>query len=310
MLSLSKGSPIATINYKDSKKKATTVYINDGDDAEKEEAIITSANLDELLPKSFYTGLKNVNASNMLLLKRAIRLNKVSLLGGGNTLNNAYTLAQELLEELSRKYLEIPKSIGKIDVIPICESSRIAIFGPSGVGKSTFTGNWLKQYKRLYPKNSIYIFSPILHDPAFDAVKPEYVKIDISILEEPLDVKEFKSSCCVFDDTESITNKELNRAIATFRDECYQIGRHENITTVSITHVILNSSASKVILNESDSVCLFPRSNFSAISNLCRRYYGFDRSSLQYLKDVKSRYAVVKRSYPTTIITENAIKIL
>ena len=32
MLSLSKGSPIATITYKDTKKKPTPIYINDGDD--------------------------------------------------------------------------------------------------------------------------------------------------------------------------------------------------------------------------------------------------------------------------------------
>ena len=55
------------------------------------------------------------------------------------------------------------------------------LVGPPGVGKSTFIGNWLKTYKEKYPKNSIFVFSPKLNDPAFDKIKNlHYVKIEPS----------------------------------------------------------------------------------------------------------------------------------
>ena len=137
------------------------------------------------------------------------------------------------------------------------------------------------------------------------------MKIDDSLLKDPLDVSEFKDSICCFDDIESITDKRLNNAVRVFRDQCYEIGRAPtNITTIAVHHVILANQATKIILNESEEVVLFPKSNFSAVSNLCRRYYGFDRDQLNYLKDVPSRWVVIKRSYPTCIISENAVKVL
>ena len=312
MLSLSKGSPIATITYKDTKKKPTPIYINDGDDVEKEEKIITSANLDELLPKSFYTGLKNVNASNMLILKRAIRLNKNSLLGSGNTLNNAYVLAQELLEELSRKYLQVPKNIGKVE-IAINEGwqGHISVFGSSGSGKSYWIGKYLMAYKKKFPKNNIYIFSPIINDLAFAEAKPLYVKIDETLIDEPLDIKEadFKDSILVFDDIESL-NKPYKQIIESFRDQVLECGRHYQQTAICVSHIILNGQSTKRILNESSKIVVFPKSNFNGIANLARRYFGMDRDKISYIKTVPSRWVCICRCYPNSLVSENAIKIL
>jgi hypothetical protein len=151
-----------------------------------------------------------------------------------------------------------------------------------------------------------------LNDPAYEKIKNvDYVKIDATVLEIPFDVGEFTNSVCLFDDIESITDKKLNDSVRIFRNQCYEIGRSpSNITTIAVHHVILANEKTKIILNESDEVVLFPKSNFSQIESLCRRYYGMTKDQLNYLKDVPSRWAVVKRSYPTTIITENAVKVL
>ena len=312
MLSFKSGQQIAEIEYKskkDAKNKPKTIYVKD-DEGDKNEMI--GVNKDDILPKSFYTGLKNTGTTQLVLLKRAIRESKPGYLANNMNLKTAYDQAQLLLKDLEKKYFVIPKSEGNIKPIPLQESSRMGVFGPSGVGKSTFIAQWLKTYKEKYPKNSIFVFSPKLNDPAFDKIKNlHYVKIDDSILASPLDVSEFQNSVCIFDDIESITNKALNEAVRRFRDQCYEVGRApHNITTIAVHHVILANQATKIILNESEEVVLFPKSNFSAVSNLCRRYYGFDRDQLNYLKDVPSRWVVIKRSYPTCIISENAVKVL
>lgn len=306
MISLKSGQRIAEVNLGKKKKDKQVIYIKDNDLDESE---INHKDKSSLLPKSFF---KRLPPSNVQTLKYAINTNNKRILNDNLNMQALYDAAQEELKKLTKKYLEIPSDLGKIEPIPMAESSRIGVFGPSGVGKSTWISAFFKKYLEYYKDNKIYIFSPKLDDPAFKKIKNlSYVKLDDSLIKDPLDVSEFKDSICCFDDIESITDKRLNNAVRVFRDQCYEVGRAPyNITTIAVHHVILANDRTKIILNESDQVVLFPKSNFAAISNLCKRYYGFTKDQLEYLRDVPSRWAVVKRSYPTTIITENAVKVL
>jgi len=307
MLSFRRGTPIAEIQK--GNKVIKTVYVTDIDN---EKSDIDSPVRDQVLPKSFYTNLRGITPINMILLKKAIRESKPEILPKNANILDAYKQGQILLEDLLRKCIQIPKEEGTIQPIPMNESSRWGIFGPSGVGKSTFLGKLMVEYKKKYKKNDIFVISALTEDEAFEKVKPIYVKLDESVITDPLSIKEFKNSMICFDDIESITNKALKDAIFTFRDECLQVGRHENITTCCIAHGILMGVESKVLLNEADQVCVFPRSNFSAITNLVKRYYGFGRDDVNYLKELgqRSRWAVIKRSYPTCVIGEQEIKVL
>ena len=67
-------SAIADIVYKD-KKKNKSVYLYDGDDTddENDKKDIEQTERDAVLPKSFYTTLRNINSSHLILLKKAIR---------------------------------------------------------------------------------------------------------------------------------------------------------------------------------------------------------------------------------------------
>jgi GTPase SAR1 family protein len=309
MLSFKNGVKLAEIEYTNKKKKSKIIYVKE-DEGEKTE--ITNIKKDELLPKSFYTGIKNINSNGIMVLRKAIRDGNIGLLGKNENLKVHYNMGIDLIKDLEKKYFSISRDEGKISPIPMMESSRMAVFGPSGVGKSTFISAFFKKYLQFYPKNEIYIFSPKLDDPAYNKIKNiHYVKIEDSILEFPLDVSEFKNSICCFDDIESITDKRLNEAVRIFRNQCYEIGRApSNITTIAVHHVILANEKTKIILNESDEVVLFPKSNFSQIKSLVSRYYGFGRDDINYIKDIPSRWVVVKRSYPTTIISENAVKVL
>lgn len=309
MLSFKSGQQLAEVVYKNKKQKPQTIFVKDDEGGKNE---MNAVNKDEILPKSFYTGLKNMGTTQLAILKKSIRENKKGYLNNNMHLQEAFDQSQVLLKEIEKKNFIISKSIGEIRPVPLQESSRMGVFGPSGVGKSTFIATWLKTYKERYPKNHIYIFSPKIDDPAFSKIKNlDYVKLDDTILSVPLDASEFQNAVCIFDDIESITNKALNEAVRRFRDQCYEIGRApHNITTIAVHHVILANQATKIILNESEEVVLFPKSNFSSVSNLCRRYYGFDRDQINYLRDVQSRWVVIKRSYPTCIISENAIKVI
>ena len=108
MLSTKKGLEIAEIVKKGSKAKPITIYLNeDDDDTDKP---VDTGNYDLLLPKSFYTSLRNVNPANMIMLKKAIRESRRVLLGTNQNLLDAYDRAAVLLGEITKKYIEIPKN--------------------------------------------------------------------------------------------------------------------------------------------------------------------------------------------------------
>jgi hypothetical protein len=305
MISLKSGQRVAEVSTGKKKSDKQIIYVKDNDLSPSEIKHPVASNL---LPMSFFKKLPPANAQ---LLKTAINTNNKNILNDNLNLHALYDTAKEDIKKLEKKYLQVAPG-AKVEPVPMQESSRIGVFGPAGVGKSTWISNFFRKYLEYYKDNKIYIFSPKLEDPAFKKIKNlHYVKIDDSLLKDPLDVSEFKDSICCFDDIESITDKRLNNAVRVFRDQCYEIGRAPtNITTIAVHHVILGNERTKIILNESDEVVLFPKSNFAAISNLCKRYYGFTKDQLEYLRDVPSRWAVVKRSFPTTIISENAVKVL
>jgi hypothetical protein len=311
MLSMKKGKFVAEII--DGKTKPKKVYLRDDfecDCEDEDDSAPFGSQMDEVIPKSFYTELRGISASGLLLLKSAIREGSDRLLGDKVKLLDAYRRAQAILKEIKGKQIILPKGKGHFEVVPQSESSRIFVGGPSGSGKSTWISNFLKQYNRKYPKNKIYIFSPVLFDEAFDGVKNlEYIRLDESVIDEQFSIKEFQDSACIFDDIETISNKMISEEVRRFCDQCLECGRHENITTVIVSHILLNGNITRRALNECDTV-VFPKSNWSQIRNLCSRYYGFGRDDLSYLKDVKSRWAFIKKSYPVAVISEQAIKII
>lgn len=199
----------------------------------------------------------------------------------------------------------------KFQIIPSAESTRLAVFGPSGVGKSTFVSDYMREYKKKYKKNPVYIISPSNTDKAYEGLNVGWIKIDDSLVSDPLDINEFPNSALIFDDSEILSNnKEINKAVELFRNCCLENGRKLGITVVSVMHVAQNGMQSKKILNESEIVCIFPKSNFSQIARLCKAYYGFDKNELDYIKKLKSRWCVIRRSFPQAIVSEHEAKII
>ena len=210
------------------------------------------------------------------------------------------------------KYIDIGKS-HKFQFIPPNDAFRMAIFGAAGSGKSTFVASVLKEYKKKYKKNKIYMISPTKDDEAYADLNKsiDYIKIDDSLITDPMEFTEFGECMIVFDDSEMLSSdKELNKAIELFRNQCLENGRKRKISVIVINHVAQNGQQTKKILNECHLTCVFPKSNFAAVQRLAKAYWGFGKDELEYLRNVPSRWTVVKSSYPQAILSEHAIKLL
>ena len=303
MLSTKSGFEIAQIRDKKD-KNINSIYVKDYDEDSTEEI---NKDIEKLIDKSFY---KNISASNVILLKRALRTNNESVLKMNQSLLELFEKGKILLDDQKNKLITINKD-EHVQVVPVNTHSSLAIFGPSGVGKSFWIGQYLLAFRKKYKDRQIYVFSPIKDDKAFVKAKPIYIKIDESILKDPLQTVEFQSGVCVFDDIESLS-KQYYEVISDFRDRCLEVGRHNGIDIISVHHVIQGGNSTKKIINESDMSIVFPRSNFAAIEKLCRQTYGFDKKDVAYIREVskKSRWVCIKRSYPSCVISEHEVKIV
>ena len=303
MLSLKSGFEIAQI--RDKKDKIIhSIYVKDYDEDSTEQI---NKDIEKLIDKSFY---KNVSPSQIILLKRALRTDNESILKMNQNLLDLYQKGKILLDDQKNKIIVVDKD-EHIQVVPPDSHFSVAVFGPSGVGKSYWIGQYLLAFRKKFKDRPIYVFSPIKDDKAFTKAKPIYIKIDESILMDPLETVEFQSGLTVFDDIESLSKQYYN-VISEFRDKCLEVGRHNGIDIISVHHVIQGGNSTKKIINESDYMVCFPRSNFSAIEKICRNTYGFDKQDINYIKNTgkKSRWVCIKRSYPSVIMSELEVKVV
>ena len=281
MLSLKSGFEIAQI--RDKKDKIIhSIYVKDYDEDSTEQI---NKDIEKLIDKSFY---KNVSPSQIILLKRALRTDNESILKMNQNLLDLYQKGKILLDDQKNKIIVVDKD-EHIQVVAPDSHLSIAVFGPSGVGKSYWIGQYLLAFRKKFKDRPIYVFSPIKDDKAFMKAKPIYIKIDESILMDPLETVEFQSGLCVFDDIESLSKQYYN-VISEFRDKCLEVGRHNKIDIISVHHVIQGGNSTKKIINESDYMVCFPRSNFSAIEKICRNPPRITHSLRCFFKTFRFRF--------------------
>jgi len=199
---------------------------------------------------------------------------------------------------------------GKFQQVPDPDTERqiLYITGASGSGKSTYTKNYIKCYKKMYPKRPVYLFSALKEDESLDEVQPQRILIDDSLVEQPLLAEDFKDSCVIFDDTDCISNKKHRDAVNSILGEILETGRHFNTTCILTFHLATGGKDTRRILNEAHSVVYFPHSGSNVgLRRLLMDYLGLDKKTMKEIKDSKSRWATVFRNYPNVIMTEKDI---
>ena len=314
MLSTKSGDLIGVV--KKGSKIVKKVYLNEINTSNDDEIEDNNNDNSALMPKSFYTGLRGITPSNIIILKRAIRNNNIDIIPKAHTtMLDAYKQSRILLKELSSKTIIIKPDEGTIQLYPPDKHVAVGVWGPSGVGKSYWVSNFINEYQHKYKKDcDVYIFSSITDDPAFEKLKLTYIKIDDSVITDPFNLSEFglnKHNLVIFDDIESLHNNHY-KAIAEFRSKCLECGRHQNIDIIAIHHVIQAGNCTKKIINECDYSVVYPRCNFNSIEKLLKNTYGFGKDEVNYVKELgrKSRAIIIKRSYPSYIMSDHEIKVV
>jgi hypothetical protein len=205
----------------------------------------------------------------------------------------------------------------RLNLYPPPKGKRQVVYvaGSSGSGKSFWTSEYIRSFLRYKPKSSVYLFSALSEDPAFDdlerAKKVHRIKIDAKLIADPISIKDEiePDSLLIFDDIDTLAKsllKEVHRIIHAVGE----IGRHFAISMVVISHLINGSDRNftRSIHNESMYTVLFPRgcSKYQLLYFL-KNYIGLSTTEGKRVCSVNSRHVMISKNYPPYLQTDKKI---
>ena len=206
---------------------------------------------------------------------------------------------------------EITISDGKLEIIPEMDPDQrdvLYISGKSGSGKSTLIGTYIKNYKKIFPDNSVFLFSRVSFDDVLDQHDITRIPIDQELLDNPPEPEDFTDSLVIFDDTDTIQNHELCQYIISFRDDLLQVGRHHNIYLVICNHMILNYSKTRLILAEASMIVGFPSfGGQHQFVNVLKNHTGLSKELIKRVLCIDSRWIGISTKSPVYILHEHGI---
>ena len=217
----------------------------------------------------------------------------------------------EQIEEQKKKGFVL-RSGGKLQTLPnFNRIEKIYISGISGSGKSTFASNFIKEYLKVKKKNEFFVISNVQEDDVLDKLKP--IRIDLEDEDGLAETRadDFYDSIVLFDDTDTISNTLVRRFVQNLRNTLLEEGRHYNATTVAVSHVLQNYSATRKLLNEATSVVFFPKfgsdaHNYRFLKNHCM----YDENTIRRLLNLNSRWIALYRTSPNYVIYEKGVFLL
>jgi len=185
------------------------------------------------------------------------------------------------------------------------------ITGQSGSGKSWFAKNYINEYVKKHPKNSIYLFSSISDDSSIDSIK-SLKRIDIKnpeFLDEEIELSDMKDSLVIFDDTDCIKQKDIKEKVNGILNMVLETGRHANISVIFTSHIACAGNDTKRILNEAHSVTLFPKMmGNKTMKYLLDSYFGLDKDQIKKVKKLKGgRSVTIMKTYPMVVFNDKSM---
>jgi hypothetical protein len=216
----------------------------------------------------------------------------------------ARTNYNEIKLKSGEKFQQIPN--------PNTERQILYITGRSGSGKSYYTLHYCMEYKKMYPKRNIYLFSALESDSTLDKLKGlQRFKLSDEFCDDDIQAEDFKDSMVIFDDTDVISSKLIKNKVNQIMNQILQVGRHHNTSCIITTHTACNGGATKIILSEAHSITIFPNGlGGKSMKYLLDSYFGLDKKQIKKIKSLKSRWVTIFRTFPMAILSENEVYVI
>lgn len=211
------------------------------------------------------------------------------------------------------------------------EGRRDVIYmtGPSGCGKSYQSAIFAKNYKEMYPENSVVLIS---HQPPtnpkkdalslynlnciyFDLRNPNVCESNFAGGPNKLDLKELEDSLVIFDDYENIRDKVIYKGVFNLILDILFTGRHYRCSALLIRHTRSSAAETAQILTEAQWVNMYPGAiTAESIEYFANRYCGISKKQMkEILHDCHvdgERYMYCHTNYPLMVVTDHSIRMI
>jgi hypothetical protein len=225
---------------------------------------------------------------------------------------NKFILVDDSFDRVLDKEIDCEK----VQQIPRIGKERDVLYitGQSGSGKTYYTIQYLKEYRKLYKHNDIYLFSAIKNEGRKDAYNEKGLDVQRIKMEhedlKTLDAKDFENCCVIFDDMDCYKDKVIFKNVSKLRDEILETGRHYNTTVIITYHLPCNGHDTKRLLQESTSITYFPRYAKPKIAYMLKTYVGLSDEQIVKNKRSKSRWCTIMTTAPSVVLTEKKVYVL
>lgn len=222
-------------------------------------------------------------------------------------------LYKKLLEIIrNRKNKELTCTNDSFKLLPNPKTRDVVyIGGRSGSGKSYQVAEYVKRFKKMFDEAEVFLFSPIKGEKVFKDLDIKQIDLD-TIGEDKIDISQFPEGCLViFDDIDSILDKNAKERISELMHQILQIGRHTKTYTVITKHLLNDYSKTRNICNEFTRVILFPAgSSHKNLTYFLEKYVGLDKHQIEKVLGMKSRHVIISSTVPMFAMCPNKIYLL
>lgn len=186
------------------------------------------------------------------------------------------------------------------------------IVGASGSGKSFYASQLANEYKKLHPKNPVYLLSYVDSDSSIDQVKGiKRITLNDEFLQEDLNAEDFENSLVIWDDTDCITDKKMKLKLKDLLGKLLNTGRHTGTSVIYLSHIACGGLETKPILNECHSLTFFNATlGGRAKAYLLNNYMGLNRKQIAKIDNIQGRAITIVKTYPMMLIAEKEIKLV
>jgi len=145
-----------------------------------------------------------------------------------------------------------------------------------------------------------------------DMKTPKFPKMEDFAAKSKKDPKKTISNFIIFDDIDTVGNKELQRSIYHLRDDILQVGRGYNIVAFNMSHVLFGNHITKQVLNDSRLIILFPKSSNVQVRKLFQNRFGFGKRKVDKLINKlkqTGRSVIIHTFYPNYLVNDKIIRL-
>ncbi len=237
------------------------------------------------------------------------RMDIINEIKGNKLLQKKNIPFKKKFEDSCRKTFHIDS--GQFNILPSEKSERIFIAGSSGSGKSTLASMYILEYKLMFPKNKIFLFSTHDGEKAYQIHKGIIqIKLNNEILNENITLKDLQNSLCIFDDADNLQSKSIQHYINQLNSDLIANGRKYNIHVLTLCHQLMDYSKTRLLLIEANKVIFFLHNGKYHIQRYLKVYAGLDQNQIRQIMRLKSRWVCLNTGFPNYYISQHEIALI